>query len=657
MKLSYMKLKNFGPYYGEQIINFAINADQHVTVIHAKNGSGKTTLFTALNWCLYGKEFLKKNIDHLVSRPSLIEGKNVDTSVEIGFTYQDIEYSAERRFQGISPDGETIRSRKEIFFLKSADGPPSPDPYASEWINSKIPQDVTTHFFFDGEKIGKFAQEENETEVENAVRSVLRIEDYERGMKHLQNVVRDYRQAFNQHASGESKVLLDKRIKYQTELDKIDKELSDNHEEIESAKKQKKRIDIKLEKIESSRKLAEERREIEKILEYHKEEKSALLEEIRRLANQSFIPIASPVLSKALEILGKDESRIVVPDTLLNKLLDQLCRLCGKPIVDQSPDHDNIRKLLEQTVSPEFDYEVRNTYNALAQLQTNEAKNTPQQLKSALIKDKKLKQKIQTKEMRLEKIREDLLDFDQDSVDDFQKRRDKYTQNIGTMNQKIENLKIDHKKNQKELDDLDNQIREADVSSEKAKQLKLRLDLAQDSAQAMKQIYELFAEDMREAIEAEVPKVFRRLVWKENFFQDVRLSPTYALEVIDNLGRNIRLGMSAGEHEVLSLAFLMAMANVAVDTMLPNTKSETFPIVMDTPFARLDTEHRENITLTLPQVADQLIVFVISDEELHGQARENLEPKIGEEYCLKFAGEEEGTTIETISKKGNDVTS
>ena len=65
---------------------------------------------------------------------------------------------------------------------------------------------------------------------------------------------------------------------------------------------------------------------------------------------------------------------------------------------------------------------------------------------------------------------------------------------------------------------------------------------------------------------------------------------------------------------------------------------------MDTPFGRLSTEHRINITKYLPDLCDQLVLLV-TDEELHGQARTNLEPYIGSEYRLEFDKKTNYTTI------------
>ena len=147
---------------------------------------------------------------------------------------------------------------------------------------------------------------------------------------------------------------------------------------------------------------------------------------------------------------------------------------------------------------------------------------------------------------------------------------------------------------------------------------------------------------MRKTIEAEAQSIFQQLIWKKNHFQGIHLSKDYRLDVIDRYGMATRPEMSAGERQVLSLAFIAGMAKVA-------REGETVPLVMDTPFGRLSSAHREKITEHLPEIADQLILFV-TDEELRAQdqARVNLAPKIGREYQLNFNQQNSSTIIETV---------
>lgn len=55
MKIQQIKLKNIGPYINENLLNFSVdNPSKHMVLIGGKNGAGKTTLFKAIKICLYG---------------------------------------------------------------------------------------------------------------------------------------------------------------------------------------------------------------------------------------------------------------------------------------------------------------------------------------------------------------------------------------------------------------------------------------------------------------------------------------------------------------------------------------------------------------------------------------------------------------------------
>ncbi|MDE0471164.1 MAG: hypothetical protein OXH57_04435, partial [Ekhidna sp.] len=66
------------------------------------------------------------------------------------------------------------------------------------------------------------------------------------------------------------------------------------------------------------------------------------------------------------------------------------------------------------------------------------------------------------------------------------------------------------------------------------------------------------------------------------------------------------------------------------------------------PFGRLSSQHRNNITEYLPDLSEQLVLFV-TDEELRGQARKNLKARIGVEYSLNFDHDTSCTKIVEVS--------
>ena len=644
MKLNYITLKNFRQYCGEQTLHFATDEERNVTVIHGVNGAGKTSLCVALNWCLYGDEFVEKRfgqIGELVSKHPLAKITSDDTLVKIGFTYQGEEYRVERKInQGLTPFSFKKESAPNVFHGEDA----------AERIQLMIPEEVSVHFFFDGEKIDNFALPGSEQQVKDAVYNVLNIEFFQRGITHLRAVAKKYDQDLSQELNKQPPGSLKMRRDEKEDAEKRKNEkvttISERQQEIKHAKAQIQDIDKQLQNIKESRELAEKRKETENTLEQLRQDKSDTQRKIRSLANRGFIPIAKSAVNKALEILDKSEIS-EAPEPLLQKLLENRHCICGRPIHDESPAHQEIRSLLAKAVSSQSATVVREAYSDLKYVSRTQLKEIPADLRSALSENQGIAQTIAAEEASLKEISEKLKGLDQDKIRRLQNDRDQSFQKIGELENEISHAQEDLEKIKKEITELTEKIKKAETVESKIEKLKHYWQLADEALKAMEKIYELFAESMQEKVEPKVQEIFKKLVWKSSHFQQIRLSKEFELQVIDRFGEQARPELSAGERQVLSLAFIVAMAQIAAEKMPLNMENEPFPIVMDTPFGRLSREPRENITKTIPEVAEQLILFV-TDTELGGKAKKNLEPWIGKEYLLRFNEQSSATTIEPI---------
>ena len=653
MKINSIELKNFRPYYGTHTINFATDDERHVTVIQGVNGAGKTSLFIALNWCLYGDDFVKRNIGHigeLVNRRAIAEGGMIETSVELRFTYQgifsdrEVEFCAKREIQRDLRLNGTARPTTQLS-LEITNWREFHDAEASNWIQAIIPENVSVHFFFDGEKIDNFTRPNREAEVESAIRNVLKIDEIERGMRHLEDVASEYQRQVNKYASGKLKPLLEVRERKKSLRSKLSKDMELLQEEVRLAKKQRQDIDARLEDIKGLRKLIDERKAIESELQQFKDKKVEYQEQTRRLANQGFIPLAKPVLDKGLEIL--QETPTGLPDTLLNELLDKMQCLCGRPIRDQSPEMDTIKNLLNRSISTNLGHIAQETHGDLKHLVRAHVEKIPSDLKSVLSDEEELDQNVKTKRGRLEEIERALENFDRDEASNLEKRRKEYEQSIPKLEGEINQIKGRIQEIDLEITKLSQKINAEKDSNAKAEELKRYSKLAEDSAKAMCKIYELYAENMRGYVQSETEKIFKDLVWNGDHFREILLNKDYELRVIDESGEDVLPELSAGQRQILSLSFIAAMAKVAVQETIPQLTEEPFPIVMDTAFGRLSRKHRENITRIIPNIANQLVLFV-TDEELQGQAKTNLASQIGAEYELEFDRESKTSKIKEI---------
>ncbi|WP_337575868.1 AAA family ATPase [Fournierella sp.] len=95
--------------------------------------------------------------------------------------------------------------------------------------------------------------------------------------------------------------------------------------------------------------------------------------------------------------------------------------------------------------------------------------------------------------------------------------------------------------------------------------------------------------------------------------------------------------LSKGEKQVFILSLYWAIIK---------TSNQAVPFIIDTPFARIDTEHREQISaLFFPNISGQVIILS-TDEEVVGSYREIIQPHIAHEYLLEYNVEKGCTSVQ-----------
>ena len=189
------------------------------------------------------------------------------------------------------------------------------------------------------------------------------------------------------------------------------------------------------------------------------------------------------------------------------------------------------------------------------------------------------------------------------------------------------------------------------VAAKAARQASLEYSLIESSSDEEYSILQKkskFCGDLRDLIDESLDKY--RLYLKEqvqedatNIFLNLTSDPSYVKLIInDNFGLNIvhESGQiievrSAGNEHVVALSLIGALHNNA---------PLQGPIVMDSPFGRLDSVHETNILSYLPKLANQVLLFVFDSEINEQRARNLLAGDLLQEFEL-CRGETFETTI------------
>ncbi|MDF2427980.1 MAG: AAA family ATPase, partial [Nitrosopumilus sp.] len=186
MYLTKVTLKNYGVYRDKTEFDLTTTPDKPVILIGGTNGAGKTTLFESILVGFFGASFLdkkttKKEYDKfLANKIHRFLGTTASadsTSIVIDFKYfhnGDVDdYTVDRTWR--NDDGrilEELKIKKNGKRLDTVE--------ESQWqsfIEELIPKGVSKLFFFDGEKIVKMAEDENEdVEIKSSFDSLLGLD-------------------------------------------------------------------------------------------------------------------------------------------------------------------------------------------------------------------------------------------------------------------------------------------------------------------------------------------------------------------------------------------------------------------------------------------------------------------------------------------------
>lgn len=135
-------------------------------------------------------------------------------------------------------------------------------------------------------------------------------------------------------------------------------------------------------------------------------------------------------------------------------------------------------------------------------------------------------------------------------------------------------------------------------------------------------IDETYAEkeqEMRIKLQEKVNNIFSRMYHGE---RRVQIDNQYHITLFANMnGKEVITGESEGLKRVKNFAFIAGLVELAKEKASLGKNSEAvtwdneaYPLVMDAPFSNADETHIKNISAILPEVANQVIMFVMEKD-------------------------------------------
>ena len=646
MIIKQIKLTNFRQFKGEHVIQFSTDKDKNVSVVLGSNTSGKTTIVSAFTWCLYGINNLKSPnylLNNILAN-NLTPNGIQEVSVEVTIEHDNKEYII-LRTQKFSKTwtGDSVRGNtpelKVSYIESTGETQPVPPANYEEVINSILPQDLADYFFFDGERIKSI---NSKSSVVNAVRGLMGLDVYIAGIKHFnpQSSVSVISKLSRELDTGKD-TDADRRkgaieeLKHR--LEGYENKTPEIEEQIDYFTKKKDEYAQIIRDNQDVRKaqLDKERLEREEIYLQNQIDKSEerLLNDFNSNAMKFF---ALPLIKKGISIIqsAKEEGEGIpnMHASSIDYILKRGVCICGCDLTKNQGAVEHIQH--EQSLLPpqHIGTAVRvfrkDMENALASSEMY-ANNVKSDYTTWLDSQRELE--FKTKELK--DISEKIKGFN-----DVRKIEEKYQDAVNQLERYQQAKQGNHDgilELKTRITEQEKEIEKLVVVSDKNTKIKRYIQYAEAVYEWFKQYYDNEEQKIKDELLASINDNFQKMYHGS---RQVKMDDNYKIALTVD---NVELAKSEGLETVTNFAFIMGLvelarkrANNANDDDPDNQKvTEPYPIVMDAPFSNTDEKHIENITARLPEVAEQVIMFVMDKD--WNYAKKELEKHLGSMYVIE----------------------
>jgi DNA sulfur modification protein DndD len=650
--LKRLTLQDFGTYAGEQSLELATDRNRNIILIGGKNGSGKSTFLEAIRLCFYGRFALQSTarqdkyerylLDRIHRNPSTsIPSRSASVKIEFDYGDQDgiRTYLAVRRWERTAAGGVN-----EWFDL-SCDGAPITDVDPAHWqdfVQELIPIGVSDLFFFDGEKVQLLAEDDSDRKtLSDAVRDLLGTNIIEKLNADL-NIYRSravQRAASEDHAATElanineeTEIFRTRHGLLKTEAESADSIVAVLVSDVQTLEKHLQEQGGAYAR--NRGRLAERRRQIAS--------RVSELESMVREQAHGLLPIAlAPKLLKSLleQLTTEQDCRFgaVVDETLATAAKSTLTQLRkmkvsrgGKSVSFATiPEFDAIATVIKSTHQPTF-FDEALIFHDLSHEQEKQlrawASAALDSLPGIL---RTTKEELEELYREQQKVERDLSRAPQDDV------LQPLVEQLNEARKRLTEASVEAARRKAELQQVSEALHQVESNYLKAVNDLASTNLQRASLEKAGRVQSalvefknaLVARKIKE-VEAEVTRCFN-LLSRKRIDRSISInSATFQVSVKDSHSRLVpKSELSSGEKQIYAISVLWALARVS---------GRPLPMIIDTPLARLDRDHRALLGQRYFPSASHQVIILSTDSEIDREFIPLLKGSIARSYELSF---------------------
>ena len=720
MIIKKLQINDFGVYGGENEFDFNTTADKTVILCGGTNGAGKTTLFESIMLCFYGKDFddftRQKEYNEKILRlfhknnetKKISDITSISIEFEFAFDGKIQEYQITRSWQ--NDDGKLceelsikkLNSELNQFEELDLNVPKKTNRFTenkfeeldsvekSDWqqfINQLIPKGIAKLFFFDGEKIQSIADEGNEnqylqssfdtllgldivTQLQKDISLMLYRNSKQSGPKQVEQDMNydesDFESILKIYGNLQLKDLSVDYLPLFLKLkEDLEKKIQDSEFEIKEFvgnihdyQKQLHIVEEKFEKI--GGKYFSKYREMEKN-EDNISSKIAITEkEIRDLCSTelpfSIIPEQLDEIKKQIEYDQK-----IIRSNYEKEILDKYT-LKISSLIDSKSFLPELSAELKKSINYEISKIIKQENDSLNETETffNFSQNDMVKILTLIENSKKpniekiynLSNSYKIQKNALEKIElVSKITPNDDEIRPLMKEIEKITSSKTRLEEQCDQLETELLQNKIMLKSLNFKIRICMTKRQESE----KLSNSEKMASVVQTVLDEYSNSLRSAklseLEDNILRGLDLLLHKEDFIEKVKIDhDTFEVKLLDSNNDEITKDMlSKGELQIYATALVWALAQ---------TSGRSLPFMIDTPLARLDVEHRDNLIESFFPKTSQQTIILSTDSEINFEYYKKLQPSISKSYVMEYNDSKGKTEIRPgyfFDKKGEMI--
>jgi len=630
--ISSITFTNFRQYHGTHTLNFTLDDSKNVSILLGKNGAGKSNMLNALTWCFYGTEIHKDNDTQNKDGMPIINAKEL-SSLEINQSaYTEVivhlitdagPWTIKRIIEGEKDvSGKiNIESNGKLTIIHNMDGQDKivEGEGTQQLINNLLPEALKSFFFIDGEQLREFFKISTPQKIARAIDIVSQLELVYKAAENLE--------------------MYEKLLKRNVKVTTPNLKQISNAIDLLNTKKDEIKNKIKSQE-DANEKDREELIRVKNFLKNHanlnvsslEKDRQAIENDIGNLnrniktrekdRNEYLVNIAPFIyLKKYIEdtynVISANIEKGLLPskikENFVRELLEKGRCICGNKLIGEArTELEEYSQNLSLSELSEVSIAGKTTIlDILSYLE-----EFPTKIDALRNEIDDLKDQLERKEFAKKEISEKINNIDISEIKRNEERREVLSKQIIKSDQL---LKIYG--NELQTFDKNLTLKNADLEKELAKDKKNTLlrrkhSIVKEALNIFADTEEIIKTKIRKQVEQNTKTNFLTLIRKKAAFKDITIDKHYGVKVHHADGYNAINDLSAGEYLILGLSFMSALMTIS---------GFKAPVIIDTPLAKIDDEHRDYITNELPKFLHETqVILLVTPTEYDENVKSNL---------------------------------